>query len=147
MDFDGGESFDDHHRSTTFGTAPEIVRIRGALIGLRFLCRAEQVKAKRQESGASPVGQETKVADAHKTFGEQVQEEAAQEFINRYGQELLFVVMSRVPPAEGDLPIRKRDEAMVGDGHAMRVAAQIVEHIFRAAEGALRVDHPIFSEQ
>jgi len=77
--------FDDHHRSTTLRTTPETVRASGILIRLRFLCRAKQVKAERQESGTSPIGQETKIANAHETFGEQVPEEAAQEFIKRYG--------------------------------------------------------------
>ena len=36
---------------------------------------------------------------------------------------------------------------MVGDGHAMGVAAEILEHIFGAAEGWLGVDDPVFSEQ
>ena len=55
--------------------------------------------------------------------------------------------MSGVPPAEGDLPLRKRDQTMVGDGHAMGVAAQILEHIFGAAEGRFGVDDPVLSEQ
>ena len=36
---------------------------------------------------------------------------------------------------------------MVGDGYAMGVAAQILEHILRAAERSFRVDHPVFAEQ
>jgi hypothetical protein len=36
---------------------------------------------------------------------------------------------------------------MVGDGHAMGVAAQIMKHIFGATEWTFRVDHPIFSEE
>jgi hypothetical protein len=55
------------------------------LIGWGFLYRAEQLKAKREQSGASPVGQETEVANAHETFWEQVPEEATQEFIKRKG--------------------------------------------------------------
>ena len=147
LNFCSGEPFDDHHRSTTLGAAPEIVRVRGVLIGQRFLCCAEQVKAEGQESGASPVGQETKVADAYEAFGEQVQQEAAQEFIERDSHELLFVVVSRVAPAKSDLAMRKRDQAMVGDGYAVGVAAQILEHVFRATEGWFCVDHPIFSEE
>ena len=55
--------------------------------------------------------------------------------------------MSGVPPAESDFPLRKGDQAMVGDGHAMSVAAEIVEYIFRAAEGWFGVDDPVLSEQ
>jgi hypothetical protein len=66
----------------------------------------------------------TEVPDAHKTFGEQVQQEAAPpELIKKKSHQLLFVVVSRVLPAEGDLPVSKRDQAMVGDGHTMGVAA------------------------
>ena len=36
---------------------------------------------------------------------------------------------------------------MVGDGHAMGVAAEIVQHIFGAAEGTFQVNHPVFSKQ
>ncbi len=31
---------------------------------------------------------------------------------------------------------------MVGDGHAMGVAAQVLQHIFGATKGTLQVDHP-----
>ncbi len=34
---------------------------------------------------------------------------------------------------------------MVGDGHTMSVAAQIVQHIFGATEGTFQVDHPVLS--
>jgi hypothetical protein len=38
---------------------------------------------KRQERGAPPVGKEAKVADADEAFGQHVQQEAAQELIER----------------------------------------------------------------
>ena len=41
------------------------------------------MKAKWQERGASPVGEESEVPNAHETFREHVQQEAAQEFIQR----------------------------------------------------------------
>jgi hypothetical protein len=36
---------------------------------------------------------------------------------------------------------------MVGDGHAMGVAAEIVQHILGATEGTFQVDHPVLSKQ
>ena len=36
---------------------------------------------------------------------------------------------------------------MVGDGHTVSVAAQIVQHIFGATEGTFQVDHPFLSKQ
>jgi len=41
------------------------------------------VKAEREESGTSAVSEEAEIPDAHETFGEQVQQETAQEFIER----------------------------------------------------------------
>jgi hypothetical protein len=76
LDFGSGESFDDLHCSSTLGTGIKIRSVFGGgsvLFGLGLLCRAEQVKAKWQESGALAVGQEAEVADAHETLGEQVQ--------------------------------------------------------------------------
>ena len=59
LDFGSGKPLDDLHRSTAFRAAPKIGRVFGGgsvLFGLRLLCRAEQVKAEREESGAFAVG-------------------------------------------------------------------------------------------
>ncbi len=44
----------------------------------------------------------------------------------------MLIVVSGVAPTEGDLSVGEGDQAMVGDGHAMGVAAQILEDIFGA---------------
>ena len=36
---------------------------------------------------------------------------------------------------------------MVGDGHAMGVPAQILEHIFGASKGSFGINHPVVPEQ
>jgi len=59
----------------------------------------------------------------------------------------LFVAVGGIAPTKSDLAIGKRDQAMVGDGHAMGVTAEILQHIFRAAEGRLQLHHPLFSKQ
>src|SRR5467141_3030851 len=77
LHFGSRESLDDHHRSSTLGAEPKISGVLGAggvLLCLR--CRAEQRKAKRQESGTAPVGQEAEVAYAYEAVGKQVQQEA-----------------------------------------------------------------------
>jgi hypothetical protein len=51
--------------------------------GLGLWCGAEQVKAKWQERGAFAAGQEAEVANAHEAFWENVQQETAQELIER----------------------------------------------------------------
>ena len=80
------------------------------------------MKAKWQERGAPAVGQESEVPNAHEAFRKHVQQETAQEFIERKSQQLLFVVVSGIVPAKSDLPFGEREQAMVGDGYAMSVA-------------------------
>ena len=87
------------------------------------------------------------MTDTNEALGEQMQEEAAQELIEREGHQFLLIVVSRVAPPKSDLAVGPRDQSMIGDGHAMGVAAQILEHIFGAAEGRFGVDDPVFSEQ
>ena len=76
-----------------------------------------------------------------------MQEEAAQELIQGYGHQFLLIVVGRVPPAKGDVAVGQRDQSMVGDGDAMGVTAEIVEHILGAPEGRLGVDYPVFAKQ
>jgi hypothetical protein len=51
--------------------------------------------------------------------------------------------MGIVSPAEGDAIVLEGHETMVGDGHAMSVAGQVVENMFDAAEGWLGIDDPV----
>ena len=51
--------------------------------------------------------------------------------------------MGIILPAKGDLLPVEGSEAMVGDGHAMGVTAEIPEHLSRPAESGLGIDHPI----
>ena len=84
LDLESSKSFEDHHRPTTLGAESKIVRVLGGgwlWLGLR--CRAEQVKAKRQKCGAPPVGKQSEVPNAHEAFRKYVQQEAAQELIQR----------------------------------------------------------------
>jgi hypothetical protein len=93
------------------------------------------------------MGQKAEVPDAHEAWGQEVEQEAAQELLDRKGHQALLVAVSGVSPAEGDLATLQGDEAMVGDGDTMRVAAQVTENVFRATEGRFAVDHPILPEQ
>ena len=44
-------------------------------------------------------------------------------------------------------PSAKRDQAMVGDGDAVGIAAEILQNILGSAEGWFGVDDPIFAEE
>ena len=53
--------------------------------------------------------------------------------------------MRPVSPGECNISILKRDQAMVGNGHSMCVAAEIFKNMFRTAEWALAVDDPVIA--
>ena len=83
------------------------------------------------------------MADANQAAGQDVQQEAAQELICGNGHDLLLAAVGIISPAEGDAIVLEGHEAMAGNGDAMRVARQVVENMFGAAEGWLGVDHPV----
>ena len=76
-----------------------------------------------------------------------MQQEAPQELLRRQGHHSFVIPLRIVLPAEGDLIILEGDQATVGDGDAMSVAAEIAEHVMRAAERGLGIDHPVLPEQ
>ena len=47
--------------------------------------------------------------------------------------------------SQADVPISDIDDAVIGDGHAMRVAPDIVDDLLRAFEGPLGIDDPVFA--
>src|SRR5882724_5176800 len=88
------------------------------------------------------VGQQTVVANALKAGRQRVQQEAANEFLRRNRHHFGTLWMSIVLPSKRYLAVLQRQQALIGDGHAMRVAAQIIQYLLRTAEGWLGVDHP-----
>ena len=56
-------------------------------------------------------------------------------------------VRSRVLPTESSLITLQGDQPVIGDGHAMRVASQVVEHMLWSAERFLGIYHPVVTKQ
>ena len=52
-----------------------------------------------------------------------------------------------VLPAEGHVAVLHAEQPMIGDGYAVCVTCQIVQHVFRAAERLLDIDHPVVPVQ
>jgi len=134
----GCEPFDDLHDAGTGWTAKA-----GWLRWIDAFCHAEQSAAAVERSAPSAVGEEAEMSDANQASGQDVQQEAAQELICGNGDDLLLAAVGIITPTEGDAIVFKRHETMVGDGHAMGVAGQVVENMFGATEGRLGVDHPV----
>ena len=108
---------------------------------------AEQLEAERQERGTLSVGEKAEVTDAHEALGEQVQEKAVQELVHAQSHEFLLVTVSRITPAKRKLTIREGNQPMIGDGHAVRVATEVVQDVLGTTERGLGVDHPVFAKE
>ena len=83
MNIGSRESLDDAHGPTTIGATPKIGWTGGGSLLRGFGWRAEQGEAEWHGDGTLAIGQESEVADADEAFGKQVQQEAAQELIER----------------------------------------------------------------
>ena len=96
------------------------------------------------------VGQQPVVANAFEPAGQDVLHEAPNERWPRQAQPALFALLIRLAQgarAEGDFITLQRQDALVADGGAVGVAAQIFQHLRRTAQRGLGVDHPVFPPQ
>ena len=107
----------------------------------------EQAETQRKKLGSSPIGEEAEVADAHEAARQYVEQEAAEELIDRQSHDPLAVTVCGIAPSESDFAISKSKQPVVGDGNAVSVVAEIAQHVFRSTEGRLGINHPVLSEQ
>jgi len=133
-----GEPFDDQHDARAGWTAQA-----GWFRWIGAGGCVEQSAAAFERGTSSTVGEESEVSDANQPLGQDVDEEAAQELMGGNGHNLLLAAVGVVSPAERDTIVFESHEAMVGDGDAVGVAGQVVEHMLGAAEGRLGVNDPV----
>jgi len=83
------------------------------------------------------------VADAYEAFGQHMEEEAAQKLGGRQGHDAWFAAVGIILIAEGDAFPVEGQQAVIGNGDAMGVAAQVAEHMCGSAEGWLGIHDPL----
>jgi hypothetical protein len=107
-------------------------------------CRAggEQRATVDQFLSANPIGEEAEVTDADQSGRQHVEQEAADELDRIQGHDLGAGMVRVVFPVEADVAVFHRSKAVIGDGDAMSVASQILEHASWATEGRLDVNDP-----
>ena len=141
---------DDQHRAAaagravTQGAAGEFL-VQGSSTRLGFLDRLGhgQQAAAQGQAFAAGSGQESVVADAPEPPRQHVHQKAADELASCEAGALALVVMAVVAPMEVDTALLNGHEAVIGDGHAVRVAGEVGEHAGGAVEGRLGVNHPL----
>jgi hypothetical protein len=100
-----------------------------------------------QRLTAVSVGKQPEVADLDEAGGQDMEQETADELDRIELHDAASVVMPRVAPAEAHLAVIDAKESSVGDGNPVRVAGQILQHMFGSSERRLGVDHPLPSAQ
>jgi hypothetical protein len=83
------------------------------------------------------IAEEAVVANALEAVGQSVEEEPADELLPRQRHRFLPVVVSIVFPLELNLTGVEVQQAMVGDGDAVGIAAHVVENLLQSAEGGV----------
>ncbi len=136
---------------TTLGTEGQVhtrqllVPLPPVLRGLErsWLGYAQQLPAESQVFGPVTVGQQAEVADADKTLREDVQQEAAEELGGLERQDLFSMAVAVTLPAEGDLTVLESQQPVIGDGHLVSVATQVIQHLGGTPEGRFGINDPL----
>ena len=80
------------------------------------------------------VSEEAVVADSHEPFGQHVKKETPKELDAMESHGPLPVSVCVILPAEADVPVFQSNEALVGDGHPMGIAGQVLEDLLGPSE-------------
>jgi hypothetical protein len=94
-----------------------------------------------------PVRQEAKVPNADEARRKDMQEKSAQELMGGKSHLPFLIAVCVVLPAEAHLVAIETEQPMVADRNAMGIASEVMQDVFRAAEGRLGIDDPILSTQ
>jgi len=103
----------------------------------------EQLAAQGELFLAMTVGQEPAVADALETIWQHVQQEAAEELVGGNRHLAGAVLVAIVFPLKGDLIVMESEQALIGDGDPVSVAAKVGQRLLGAAERGLGIDDPL----
>ena len=84
------------------------------------------------------------MSDFDKPIWEDVQEKAADELLGGDRHQPLLTGSVIVSGTKGDLAIRQANQPMIGDGHPVGVAAEVLISLVGAIEKLFGVDDPFF---
>ena len=103
--------------------------------------------SERDESSSARVGEIAEVADANEASGQHMLAEAAQELPCGERHDALLVAMCVVFPSEAYVVTIEAEQALVADGDAVCIAAEIAQHANGISESGLGINHPVILEQ
>ena len=97
----------------------------------------------RDEGSPSCISEIAEVADANEAPGQYMLAEAVQELASSERHDALLVAVRVVFPSEAYVVTIEAEQALVADGDAMSIAAEIAQHANGISEGRLGIDHPV----
>jgi hypothetical protein len=149
VEFRNGEPLEKKHWATAARALPQGRRasVKPGRIWRTRPRHAQQLPAERQQDLALTVCQEAEEADADEAMWKHMEEKAAQKLFRSHCHELLLAAVRVVLPTKGDSIIGKGNNPMVGDGHPMCIASQVMKNVLRTSERRFRVHDPILTEQ
>lgn len=95
------------------------------------------------ELGATAIGLKAEMSDPDEAPWQDVPQEALDEVRCIEGHEAPGIASSAVAVAEGHLARFEAHQALVADGDAMRVAAEVTQHLVGAGHRCFAVDDPL----
>ena len=112
-------------------------------LGVGFRRRSIQESAAKGQSIATvTVGEEAEIADLGEALGKNMDEKAADELVGIESHGSDAIVFFAVSPLECDLAVLKCHQAVVGDGNAVGIAAEVIEDLGGSAKGRFGIDDP-----
>ena len=91
----------------------------------------------------SSVGEKAEVADAHEPVGQDVEQEAADKLVGVEDQGLFPIAVFAISVAQSDMVLIDGKDAIIGERHAVGVAAEIIENSLGRTEGFFRINDPV----
>ena len=98
-----------------------------------------------QGPGFASIGQHPIMANSDEARWQKMEQEALNKDVSGQLQGLELMTFFSIVIGQTDPSISHLDDAVVGDGHAMRVASEIVDDLLGSAKGGLGIDDPVFA--
>jgi len=123
-------------------------RVAAGSVGLRCrFCDRQRPADLCQASSPAAIGQKAVVTDPHQPLGQDMQQEAAHEFLAIEDERLVSVAVAVVLVAQSHLVVVHGEDTGVADGDPACVARQVAHHRVGVFETVLAVDHPLGGHQ
>jgi hypothetical protein len=87
--------------------------------------------------------EEAEVANPHETIRKDVEQEATDELIRLKRHRAKSIGVSSITIRESHVVLIQREDAIVGYGDAVSVAAEVIENLVRDRERPLSIDDPL----